>query len=443
MSRTSPLHVGLITLLTVVLGSQFSLSQDAYVKNEKGRAKDIAKMVAADIQKNFYDANLRGVDWSGLLQETLARIDKAQSVGEIYTSIYSMVSQLGDSHTRFFPPPRTGALPLFGFEARPYAEAVLVTKLKKGGAAEAAGIELGDRIVAINQFGAERNSFDTMMNYYRFLQPANQLQIIVERGGQPKTLILRPKMTANENVVQQGGVGNANSWDLDHEWPEEHFFHEADADGIAYLGPANFEHDPDWMIGFAEHVGKPKAIIIDLRGNPGGRVDSLAAFVSHFVTEPGEIAQEVTRKKTEPTRAKPHRSSIAVPMAILVDSKSYSASEAFAKYFQLNRKATIVGDHTRGFLTAAQFFVEKYGSTRVVPFWIQIAVGKVVFPGNEIVEGIGITPDQLCLPTPQDLREEHDPCYAMAHNVLRKALGLPEYAPADLKKPALKLIRFG
>ena len=30
-------------------------------------------------------------------------------------------------------------------------------------------------------------------------------------------------MTANENVVQQGGVGNANSWDLDHEWPEEHW----------------------------------------------------------------------------------------------------------------------------------------------------------------------------------------------------------------------------
>jgi C-terminal processing protease CtpA/Prc len=67
-------------------------------------------------------------------------------------------------------------------------------------------------------------------------------------------------------------------------------------------------------------------------------------------------------------------------MAILVDSQSSSAAEMFARYFQLKHRATVIGDQTAGRVVSSKFFVEQLGTERVVPFGVQISVGKNLVP---------------------------------------------------------------
>src|SRR5579864_4935460 len=124
--------------------------------DEKGRAKQILKIVSKDIEKNYYDPNLKGLNWSDLNAKTNQYIDNAKTIGQVYTGIFGMVDALQDSHTMFLPPGRT-SFPQFGFEAKAYGEGIYITKLKKKGAAEAAGLQLGDRIFMVNGFTAERS----------------------------------------------------------------------------------------------------------------------------------------------------------------------------------------------------------------------------------------------------------------------------------------------
>jgi hypothetical protein len=80
-------------------------------------------------------------------------------------------------------------------------------------------------------------------------------------------------------------------------------------------------------------------------------------------------------------------------------------------------------------VTASRVHAESIGTDTVVPFGIQVAEGRVVFPDGLELEKRGVTPDYPCLPTEDDLRKESDPCHVKALLEARKALGLPAQAP--------------
>ena len=411
----------------------FSLSTQAFsdaLADEKARAKQILKIVSKDIEKNYYDPNLKGLNWAELNAQAGEMIDKAQSVGQIYTTIFGLVDRLNDSHTMFLSPGHV-SVPQFGFEAKAYGNEIYVTKIKEKGQAEGAGLQLGDRIVLVNGFDAERQSFDKMMLFFHALQPVSQLDLVIMRGkNAPLKVTVPAKIISSTMVFDMNN--DLNIWDLiknseNAEKEEEFRFTKAEEnEGIGYLAVKTFMLEPESIGSFATLAGKARGVIIDMRGNFGGREDALASFTSHFISEPDNMADVQTRKGTEPRKIKPARGAYSVPMAILTDSQSSSAAEIFARYFQLKHKATIIGDQTAGRVVSSKFFHEQLGTDRVVPFGVQISVGKIVFPNNEDLEGKGVTPDQKCLPTAEDLREKRDPCYSMAVAFLKKQLGVPE-----------------
>jgi C-terminal processing protease CtpA/Prc len=103
-----------------------------------------------------------------------------------------------------------------------------------------------------------------------------------------------------------------------------------------------------------------------------------------------------------------------------------SRAEAFARYFQREKRAIVVGDRTSGQLTAARMFAHRMGVDIAVAYGIQVAVGRWVFPGGEEVEKLGVEPDVKCIPTEDDLRAHRDRCLSMALSLARKDLSLPE-----------------
>ena len=418
------ISVCVVLLLVATLAFADSLG------DEKARAKQILKIVSKDIEKNYYDPNLKGLNWTELNAQAVEMIDKAQSVGQIYTTIFGLVDRLNDSHTMFLSPGHV-SVPQFGFEAKAYGNEIYVTKIKEKGQAQAAGLQLGDRIVLVNGFDAERQSFDKMMLFFHALQPVSQLELVFMRGkSAPQKLRIPAKIISSTMVFDMNN--DLNIWDLiknseNAEKEEEFRFTKAEEnDDIGYLAVKTFMLEPESIGSFATLAGKAKALIIDMRGNFGGREDALASFASHFISEPDNMADVLTRKGTEPRKLKPARGAYSVPMVILVDSQSSSAAEIFARYFQLKHKATVIGEQTAGRVVSSRFFHEQLGTDRVVPFGVQISVGKILFPNNEDLEAKGVTPDQKCLPTAEDLREERDTCYSMAVALLKKQLGAPE-----------------
>lgn len=405
---------------------------------ERERARAMLKTVSQDVEKNFYDPQLHGLDWKTLTEQARQRIDNAKSNSEMTTTIFLLVDKLHDSHTMFVPPSRA-ARPLFGFEAKAFGDEIRIYQIKKGSAAANAGLQVGDRILAVNGFATQRDGFDMMLLYFRRLHPVSGMNITYGRGSEP------PQTVSVKAKIKQEGMmldltNDFNFWNLLAEYidDERHDYYATFDGGVGYVELTDFETEE---VGIINNVPDSKALIVDLRGNPGGYQDSVLEFVGHFESAPTSMGQWVSRKKSEDLKIKPHKPNFAGPLVVLVDSRTSSAAEMFARHFQRTGRAVVVGDHTSGRVNSSLYFPESMGTDRIVPFGVQIAVAKVVFPGGEELEKRGVTPDVLCLPTADDLHEHHDPCLAKAVSVARKGLGLSEELSPQVQTSVQQVIK--
>jgi len=78
--------------------------------------KDILSVVSKEIEKNYFDSQLKGLDWKGLTAQAKEKIEKAGTVSDMVTAIFALVDKLQDSHTIFSTGTRGDQ---FGFNARP------------------------------------------------------------------------------------------------------------------------------------------------------------------------------------------------------------------------------------------------------------------------------------------------------------------------------------
>lgn len=426
--------LALITLLLILL--PFLYSQKVDVGFERSRAKDILNIVSKRIQKDFYDPDLHGLPWNQLVSETSARIDRAQTAGQMYTAIFALLKKLQDSHTFFVPPTHVNKVS-FGFEAMPFGEEVRIYELDDDSPAKAAGLRLGDQILAINGFGASRTDYDNMILFFRLLRPVTAMDITYRRGNESeKTLHLEGKIKQGQQVQDL----NRNTW--------YDFIREGEADaakypevkwadygeGVGYFKLRSFGPSSNWLHEALGKVKDSKALVFDLRGNPGGQVDTLKYVAGCFSAQSWVLANSISRKKSEPIKVEPKSPRFLGPLIILIDSESASAAEAFARSMQLTNHGRVIGDRSLGRLTVANVFSEAVGADIVVPFAVEVGVARFVFPTGEEVEGKGVIPDLLCIPTEQNIREGRDPCRDKALAEARKALQLPEVPDPKPKK---------
>ena len=93
-----------LAICLILLSSYSASAQD--LRLERERMTGMLKVVSSDIEKNFYDPTLKGLDWKALTAAAEERIKKATTAGEMMTTIFSLVDKLQDSHTKFLPPER-------------------------------------------------------------------------------------------------------------------------------------------------------------------------------------------------------------------------------------------------------------------------------------------------------------------------------------------------
>jgi C-terminal processing protease CtpA/Prc len=323
---------------------------------------------------------------------------------------------------------------LFGFNAKPIGNVVRVYEVKEKGVAEAAGIRVGDRIVSVAGFRADRGIFDLMMWDFKVIQNIPALDLLIQTDEEtPRKIHLYAKRKV-ESVVLDFTRDSSDIWDLIRELEKQESWHyQSFKDGIGYVQIRAFDYEhEDFFNGLIEKSNAKRAVVLDLRSNGGGAEDTLKAFAGNF--EPEQIAMGTIkgRKKEEQLMIKPRRPHYDLPLYILVDSETGSAAEMFAKHFQLRKKAIVVGDRSSGRVTRSMYFGEQIGTNQIIPFGVQIGMSRFVFPDGTELEKNGVIPDVPCTPTGKEMREDRDVCLWKAVELAREKLGLA--ADTDLRE---------
>src|SRR5262249_6472858 len=136
-----------------------------------------------------------------------------------------------------------------------------------------------------------------------------------------------------------------------------------------------------------------RALVLDLRDDGGGREETMKDMAGHFLSEPTLMLTAISRDKQEEVVAKPKDPNFTVPLFVLIDSHSATASEVFARVLQLKKRAMIIGDVSAGKVNRAMGFGGIGGMVYMIPFGVVITVSKGVMADGSELENNGVTPD--------------------------------------------------
>jgi carboxyl-terminal processing protease len=143
---------------------------------------------------------------------------------------------------------------------------------------------------------------------------------------------------------------------------------------------------------------KPAGVILDLRNNPGGLLHAAQLVLSNFLPKGSSIATIAARsqKYDDVTEDEPTIAS-TVPVVVLVNGGSASASEIVAGALQDYKRATIVGEKTFGKGTVQQIVEFRDGSG------LKMTIAEWLTPKGRKIDGVGVTPDVvIALSTDRD-----------------------------------------
>ncbi|MFZ0751895.1 MAG: S41 family peptidase, partial [Pyrinomonadaceae bacterium] len=101
-------------------------------------------------------------------------------------------------------------------------------------------------------------------------------------------------------------------------------------------------------------------------------------------------------------------------VVVLVDSESGSSAELLARVLQLEKRGTVVGDRSAGAVMRARHISRTEGIDTVVFYGLSVTVNDLIMTDGKSLEKLGVTPDELVLPTGADLAAKLDPALARA-----------------------------
>ncbi len=148
-----------------------------------------------------------------------------------------------------------------------------------------------------------------------------------------------------------------------------------------------------------------RALVLDLRGNPGGQAGMAIPIAARLVTEPLTLGTVQFRDFSQTLVARPELgvTPFLGPVAVLTDEGTASASEILAAGLQEAKRAVVVGDSTLGAVLPS--VIESLPGGAVM----QYVVADFKTPKGVLLEGRGVQPDKRVLETRAGLRTGRDP----------------------------------
>lgn len=418
-----PLLAAFIVALIVIIGASSITSAQALKASgfDKDRGRDMLSQIKSDLKKNYYDPTFHGMDVETRFKAAEEKIAEATSIGHIFGIIAQVLIDLEDSHTFFLPPGRSSRTE-YGFEMQMIGDRCFVTAIKPGSDAEAKGLKEGDEIWSVNNYAPNRETFWKLGYYYNVLRPQPGMNLTIKKpNGKQEELAVSAKITERKRVMDLTEGGDI--WEIIRdEETSDHLSRQRYVDvgdDLLIWKMPHFEMTEEQVDDMMGRVRKHSALILDLRGNGGGYVSTLQRIAGYFFDHDVKIADRKGKKEMKPQLAKTKGGKVfAGKLVVLVDSRSASAAEIFARITQLEHRGTVLGDRSAGAVMEARYFPHQSGLD-VVAFWgLSITDADVIMADGKSLEKTGVIADEPILPTADDLANKRDPVLARAAEIL-------------------------
>lgn len=313
---------------------------------------------------------------------------------KMWGAIQGLTAAYGDPYTVFFPPAQakafkddiSGSFGGVGMEIGVNNDNILtVIAPLKSTPAERAGIMAGDLIVEINGKSTQGMSPDA----------ATQL-IRGPKGTAVSFVLARNKKEVDISVVRDIIQVPEILYGIDK------------TTGVYSIALYEFTQNSADLFNQAFTAFKAsgaKELVIDLRGNPGGYLDSAVTIASHFLPK-GDVIVTEDYKGKQPNDVLTSTGTDDVPpgtkVVILIDQGSASASEILSGALQDHHAATLIGTRSFGKGSVQQLVNVDGGS-------LKITIARWLTPNGNSIMGNGITPDIQAARTAIDVVAGKDP----------------------------------
>lgn len=324
-------------------------------------------------------------------------------------AIRGMMEALGDEHTSYMTPEDykqaneglEGEYEGIGAYVDTTTKYLTITTPIPGSPAEKAGLLPGDQIVAID--GEDMTGIDAELARLRVLGPAGSIvRLTIAREGASELLefeITRARIT----------IASASGEMLEND--------------IAYVQVTTFgsKTTPELLATLEDLMAQnPKGIILDLRNNGGGFLQTSVEVTSQFISE-GVVLYEQYGDGTRDTfTAMPGglATDANIPMLVLINEGSASASEIVAGALQDSGRAKLVGMVSYG-KGSVQNWIPLTGENGAV----RITIAKWLTPNEKTIHEVGLTPDYEVEMTLENRQAGEDPQLDKAVEILLDMIG--------------------
>ncbi len=354
------------------------------------------------------DFNLFWDVWDVLYEEHVDR-DQLNEKEMFYGALRGLVASLGDPYTVFMNPQiaqefeddLAGTFEGIGAQIGIKNDILTIIAPLEDMPAEKAGLRSGDKVYAIDGESTAGISIDEAVNKIRGPK-GTEVVLTISRDGLDKA----EDITITRGVIIVKSV-KTEIQDQDTELRD---------DDIFVIKITNFNNDTYNLFNKAAQkiiTQDPAGIILDLRNNPGGYLDTAIEIASEWIEDGVVVIEKFSEEKSNDYLARGRARLKNYPTVVLVNQGSASASEIVAGALQDCGKATIIGMQTFGKGSVQTLEELKDGSS------VKITVAKWLTPNGNCISEEGIIPDEEVDLTIEDYEADKDPQMEKAIEVLK------------------------
>jgi carboxyl-terminal processing protease len=361
----------LASLLSLVLGAASAgIILSGTISAGGARAGSLAASVESDFK-------LMAQAWE-LIEKHYVDRSAIQPQRMTYAAISGMVESLGDTgHSTFLTPQMVrdsreelqGHFPGIGAEVQMKDNQVVIAAPLDHSPAEKAGLRAGDIIFKVDGKNVAGESLQQVVG--RIRGPAGTTVVLSIRD--PHTDRIRDVSIVRADIQVQ-----SVTWRF------------LPATRIADIRIAQFSEGTAkslQQITAQASTRGARALVLDLRNNPGGLLTQAVAVASHFLQAGNVLLEKNARGQVHPVAVKRDGLKVTLPMAVLTNAGTASAAEIVAGALQDANRATVVGEKTFGTGTVLEQFPLSDGSA------LMLAVEEWLTPDGHTIWHKGIEPD--------------------------------------------------
>lgn len=352
-------------------------------------------------ESETFDFNIYWETWA-TLKENYFDKNKLSNRDIFYGSLKGLAASTNDPYTVFMTPEETdefnedmsGSFEGIGAEVGMRAEVITIVAPLAGMPAEKAGLRAGDKVYAIDGESALGLTVDEAVKKIRG-----------PKGTSVTLTIIRDNETKTREITIERGLIVIESVKT-----------ELRSDGIMLITVSNFNDDTESL--FKKAVAdtlnkKAKGVILDLRNNPGGYLDTAILMASEWIEDGPVLLEQNAAGRSREYNAEGWARLDGLPTVVLINGGSASASEIVAGALRDYHKATLVGEKTFGKGSVQQVIDLSDGSS------LKVTVATWMTPDGDYINDKGLEPDEVIELTNEDFEAERDPQLHRAVEILK------------------------